>query len=223
MNLSRKFALYAIPPVILSAGGLLIVPFQLSTEVIFVAIGFNISLSLDLVNEQILKRRSEIQFIDNERELVKRYEEFKEDSVNECMLTWTTKYKITDIDDYFRKERESLSKKDHYRLLRMVETSQSNWNRADLMKHLEQTTDLRNSGKYDCRETTMQGLEIAYSDYKSGGDIYHRALLVMNSRERKIGLLFDERLNTEDALMVFALKSLFESEWRVAKTAPPHE
>lgn len=217
MDVDKRVLLYIIPLIVLPIAGLFIgTSPQLTSEAIFIALGIIISLVLDLARKQLFGEKEKFSIITNESQLVGKYNEFKEEAITECWLTWTTIYKVPDLDDYFEKERNLLAKRKSLKIRRMVGTAYTNWTREQLAKHLKDYEALIASGSYACRETHTAGIEIVYADYKEKGNSYCRALLILNEDERKIGFLFDEKDNHEQIAMVRAVKAFFESEWNAS-------
>jgi hypothetical protein len=68
----------------------------------------------------------------------------------------------------------------------------------------------------------MAGLEIAFADYSQKGNLYGRALLILNEHDKKICFLFDEKHSSLQAAVVYAVKKLFEGEWDVAEKPATH-
>jgi hypothetical protein len=98
--MEKRWLIYAIPIALALAGFGVGASILLTSELVFIVIGINVSLTLDLVREQILKQRAKIRIVTNETTLVELYQLFKDKAVEECWLTWSTRYKATDLESY---------------------------------------------------------------------------------------------------------------------------
>jgi len=218
--LDKRWLIYLIPIAIGFAELAVGTSVSLSTQLVLVVLGFNVSLTLDLVREQIIEQRAKIRIITNESKLVEMYQSFKDKAVEECCLTWATKYKTPNLSDYFHKEKDFLERKAVFCLRRMITTKETNWNGEDIIRHLDDFNQLISAKKYELRETHTKGLEFVYADYKYKGDTYHRALFVLNDRGRKVGFRVEEHRSRVQGACANAIITLFESEWDAASKEP---
>jgi len=216
-GLDKRLLIYIVPSGVLALAGFLIGESpELRNEVIFVALGINISLLLDLVRKQMFTEKKNFKIISKESELASLCTEFKKKANVECCLTWTAEWKIPDLDTYFHEEKKILGDKRALKIRRLIGTEHSNWTRKEMNAHITDYSLFIASGKYSCKETHMRGFEFVYADYEKKGNSYSRALLIMNENNRKIGFVFDGFENSVHAAMVSSVKEFFESEWAIA-------
>jgi hypothetical protein len=214
MNNLGRWLLYIVPLFALSIAGFFVgYSVWLTNEVIFVALGVNISILLDLARKQLFRERQNFKIIKSESHIIALVNEFKEHAAAECCVIWTAIYKVPDLEAYFEQERKMLTQRKSLHIRRLIGNAHTGWTRNDLKQHVKDYSTLVASGNYSCKTTHTEGLEVIYADYKEKGNSYSRAILTLCEKDRKICYLFDEKCSHEQADMVNALKAFFESEW----------
>ena len=197
--------------------------FAIHMSFIFLFLGLMFTLIIDIWYEEKKEERLPVDLFQGQREIMKVCKSLREgEGACEVKAVWCSEY--PDVDRYFREEIDDLNNNSQLIVKRLINkdiVTRAGGEPAHYRRHLTQTQQLRNVGKYEAKTTDLCEMECTICKYVIGGNITWRAFLIINNIQNHIpvlGILFDPAKKPESESSLLAIAAWFDKEWHKGGT-----
>lgn len=159
-----------------------------------------------------------VEVIEDGEALKRLYSSMRED--RECVkmdAVWCTQY--TEVPDYFKDERGDFLRNERLHIRRLINPTKISDDPKDFEKHMEDSKELMENGRYEIAATDLEEVECIICEYERHAARQSKALFVFNEQPTntpRLGILLDPYKSDKHHKISFAvdaLKSWFNREW----------